>query len=293
MSGQVQIGNRNAQIEANKLEAMFASLPGVVQDVLYEPYSWMDDKLKMVAGNPEELLTAGSTYQSLAGAVAVLQQQAQGDVRALLATWQGEDATAYAGRMAELDDALTTLVDSLVKMPELLESGAQACVDGANMIVDIVVALIMFAIGTFVINAALSVITFGISMAAEVAEVLAEAAASMARALQVVQKVAQVLTKISNILLRIARVLDEVSDIFAGLKALLAFTKMAGEGAVGLDWVAAKTVFGVQKAVAAKAVWAVTGGQVNIPGGVGKLFGGAGDYKDGWDAASDAQDQAG
>lgn len=280
------------QAQANELESMYAALPGIVQDLLQEPFLWLDDKLKMVAGSPQELLDAGTQYQQLGYLINGLLVEDRADVAALGRSWTGEAHDAFANRMEDVDATMETLVGCLAAMPQLLQSGADACVEGADMIVELVVALLALALSTMAINLALSVITFGASLAAGAAEVLAEAAATMARVLQVVEKIAQVLAKIAQVLKKIAEVLRMVKTFFqeqqAGLKAL----QLMSKGVKGTEWLSAKGAFITAKVVLSKEIWAVTGGTVNIPGLAGPLSQAGKDYVHGVLDAGDAGEQA-
>jgi uncharacterized protein YukE len=277
---------------SNELETWYASLPGIVQDVLHEPFTWMNDGLKMVAGDPQSLVDAGGQYAALSAAVTHLLHEDRADVQSLAQSWSGPAYEAFAGRQGEAERALEALAAQLDALPQLLQSGAQACVDGANMIVEIVVALLTFALSTLAIDAALAVISYGASLAAAVVGVLVKAATSAARVAQVVEKVAQVLLKIEEILKKIVKVLQEASTFFIEQKEVLAEARAASKGAKGMDWVGAKVSAGILKTLASKEIWAVTGGQVKIPGAVGPLRQTGGDYLEGFDAATSAGDVA-
>jgi uncharacterized protein YukE len=273
---------------SNELETWFTSLPGIVQDVLHEPFTWMNDGLKMVAGNPQALVDAGGQYAALSVAVTQLRDEARADAETLARSWSGPAHAAFANHHSEMDRALETLAGQLDALPQLLQSGAQACVDGANMIVEIVVALLTAALSTLVMDAALALISAGASLAAGVAEVLAEAAESAAEVAQVIEKVAQALVKVQEILQKIAEALREVKLFFDTTKESLAEARAASKGLKGMDWVGAKVSASIQKTIVGKEIWAVTGGQVAIPGMVGPLRQAGGDYVEGFDAAKTA-----
>jgi WXG100 family type VII secretion target len=280
-----------ATAQANELEAWFASVPGLVQDVLHEPYVWMDDKLRMVAGDPQALLDAGARYDALRQGVETLLGQDRSDVEALGGVWTGEAYEAFRAHLGEVEATLQTVSAQLGAMPDVLDAGARACVEGANMIVEIVVALLTLALGTLAVNVALSVLTFGASLAAMVAEWLAEAAVAAARVLQVLEKVAAVLTKVAEVLTRISRILAEVAEFFRTQKIALAEVKALSKG-LSAQALGNRATFMTMKWLLGKEIWAVTGGQVHIPGSVAPIRGAAGDYVDGYQAASAAVDAA-
>jgi hypothetical protein len=61
----------------NELERRFSSLPGLAQEALREPFTWMNNALRQVAGEPQVPLVAGSRYVEAAETV---QEQGPGKV---------------------------------------------------------------------------------------------------------------------------------------------------------------------------------------------------------------------
>lgn len=279
--------------QANELEAWFATLPSPVPDVLHEPYTWFDEALRMIAGDPQALVDAGVTYAALGQQVTALATQDRTDVAALAGLWQGEAYDAFAARMAALESELDTIAAQLAAMPEVLGAGATACVEGANLIVELVVALVVAVVSTFLLDLALAAITFGASMAAWAAETLAEAAVGLARAAQVVEKVAAVLVKVAEVLERVAVVLQRVATVVKEQREVLAAVEAASKGWWrGGPALGARAEFAALKWVLGKEVWAATGGAVSIPGILGPLRATGNDGVDAYGAASDAVEAA-
>jgi hypothetical protein len=274
---------------SNKLEQYFYSLPGIVQSTLHEPFTWMNDGLKSVAGQPEALLAAGPQYVQIAEAVHQLGQQQLTNRNALNGHWTGDAYDAFTGKMQEIESQLDKLADAIKQVKELLESGAKACVEGANMIIDIVTSLIMMAIGTLVVNLALSVITFGASLAAAAAEVIAEALVAVARVAKVLEKAAEILTKLAQLFMKLEKLLTKIAQILKEIKEVLAESNALAKSAKGWDKLGAKASFGIQKAIVSKGIWAASGGNVNIPGAAGGLYHAGQEYTDAYHDASDAQ----
>lgn len=277
-----------SEAAANKLESWYAGLPGIVQSTLHEPYSWMDNALRSVSGDPDALRAAAPHYVAFASKVHQLASDQLAEKAALAAHWEGEAYEAFAESVTFIDQQLQQLETALKGLPDLLESGAQACVEGANMIIDIVTSLIMFAIGILVTNLALSILTFGASLAAAVAEVLAEAAVGLARVASVVEKVGAVLTKIANVLEKVAKVLAKIRDLLSKLNQALKEEKAAVKTFKGMERVKKQATFIGKNLAVSQAIKYGTAGYDAPPGGVGKLYEGAKDYYGGWQDADDA-----
>jgi WXG100 family type VII secretion target len=279
-----------SEAAANTLETWYASLPGIVQSTLHEPYQWMDNALRSVSGDPDALRAAGPHYLAYAQQVHQLAAQQLQDAAALNGRWEGDAYEAFSQSVTFVDEQLQQLEQALQGVPELLESGAQACVEGANMIIDIVTSLVMFAIGILVTNLALSVLTFGASLAAAVVEVLAEAAAGLARVAGVVEKVAAVLEKIANVLEKIGKLLAKIRDLLQKLSRALDEEKATLKTYKGAERIKKQATFIGKNVAVSQAIKYGTGGYDAPPGGVGKLYEGAKDYYGAWDDAGDAAD---
>lgn len=276
---------------ANKLEQWFYSLPHLVQETLHEPFTWMNDALKAVAGHPEALLAAGQQYVQIADAVQQLGQQQLRDRAALAGRWRGDAYDAFTGTMQHVEAQLDTLAEATRQVRSLLESGAKACVDGANMIVDIVTSLIMLALGTIAVNVALSLVTFGTSLAAGVAEVLAQVTVSVARVARVVEKVAEVLMKLAKVFRKIQALLERIAEALTSIKETLKDAAVLAKTSKGWDKIGAKVSYGLQKTAVSKGLSLATGGAVTIPGSLGGFYHAGSEYVDGWQDASDARDE--
>lgn len=198
----------------NRLETWWAGLPGEIQSVFGFAYDKADELLHAVAGDPDDLVRAGSVYARIGPQISALGGDVQADAHSLSAAWKGDSYTAFVARIDNLEQNMEAAADLTASTQEILNAAAQAAVDGANIIVDIVVTVIEFALGTLAIAAATAIISFGASMAAWVATELAEAAMALSRILTVVEKVAEVLLKVAQVLEKIAAILREIATIF-------------------------------------------------------------------------------
>jgi WXG100 family type VII secretion target len=273
---------------ANKLEIWFSSLPSLVQETLHEPFRWMNDGLKSVSGNPQELLAAAPQYLQIADTVSRLGREQLNDRNALTGRWSGDAFDAFSAQMDHINDQFNQLSHAIGQVQGLLESGAKACVDGANMIIDLVTSLIMFALGLIAVNVALAIITVGTSLAASVALVVARAAQTLAKVARVIEKVAEVLTKLANLFRKLHEILKKVTELLKQLETYLKEQKAAAKAAKGMDWARKTAVFTGKNAAVSQAIKYGTGGLVAPPGVGGSTYHGLREYGDGWIDAGDA-----
>jgi uncharacterized protein YukE len=273
---------------ANKLEHWFYSLPGFVQSALHQPFTWMNDGLKAVAGQPQELLAAGGHYIEIGEAVHRIGQQQLSSRLALGGHWTGDAFDAFNHKTLEIEQQLDKLGEAIKKAKELLESGAKACVEGANMIIDIVVTLIMLVLADLAVGVALSVLSFGASLAAMVAKWIADGLLALSRVARVLQKTAQVLKKLADLFRKVQTLFKTIARVLKEIKEVLAESLALKKSAKGWDKLGATVSHGITRGIVAKGIWAGTGGTVNIPGPLGSGYKAGSDYVEGWQDASDA-----
>ncbi len=104
---------------ANKLEQWFGSLPGIVQEVLHAPFTWMNETLKSVAGDPQALLAAGQQYVQIGDAIHQVAQQQLSD-RSALADWSVVWYPAATSRTAAAIESIVSAADAIESAhPEL------------------------------------------------------------------------------------------------------------------------------------------------------------------------------
>lgn len=278
---------------ANELEGWFNSFPSVIQHPIRPLFDKMNEGLRWVAGNPQELARAGATYVQIGQNVHAIADQQRADVAALAGHWTGDAYQAFVAKMQDIEQKLGQLGDSIAKTKEILDAAAQSAVDGANMIIDIITATLSAMLAELAINGALAFFTFGASLVAMVAEWIADAVAALAQILRVVGKVAQVLEKLYQLFSKLAETFRMLESFFRGLKELLAVLKSIKQGAEGWKAKAAWTgVHAGAKVVAGKVIQGTTGGAVSIPGMAGKGLHAGEDYWDAHKAANHAAELA-
>lgn len=279
----------NAGARANRLEAYYAQLPGIVQQVLHEPFVWCDEQLKAIAGDPQAVIDSGLFLADLGRQALAVAQEDHAQAVALGADWSGDAYEAFLARIGQLDETIAGAAAQLQAMPEVCYAAAEALTEGADLVVDIVVTLVTLVIGYYLTAAALAVLTAGASVAAATAASLATAAEKLAEVARVVEKVAEVLVKVAEVLRKIATLLEALSAQLATARAALAEAKAATKlvpltGAQLGD----KVTFGVMKTLLNLEIRGLTAGQVVIPGAVGPVVHAFGDGA----AADDAADRA-
>ncbi|HEX6499540.1 MAG TPA: WXG100 family type VII secretion target [Micromonosporaceae bacterium] len=278
---------------ANELENWFNSFPSIIQHPVRPLFDKMNEGLRWVAGNPQELARAGATYVQIGESVHAIANQQRSDVAALAGQWTGDAYQAFVAKMQDVEQKLDQLGDSIAKTKELLDAAAQAAVDGANMIIDIITATLSAMLAELAINGALAFFTFGASLAAMVAEWIADAVAALAQIMRVVGKVAQLLEKLYQLFTKLAETFRMLESFFRGLKELLAVLKSIKQGANGLKAKAAWTgVHAGAKLFAGKVIQGATVGNVSIPGMVGSGVHAGEDYWDAHQAANRAAEAA-
>jgi WXG100 family type VII secretion target len=278
---------------ANQLESWFHSLPGIVQSALHAPFTWMNDGLKAVAGQPQELVNAGAVYVQIGESVHQLGQQQLADRAALAGQWTGEAYQAFTAKMQRLEEHLDRLAEAIKKAKDLLEAGAEACVEGANMIIDIIKSLIMFVLADLAVSVALSFFTFGASLAAGISLWVAKAAEAVAKVASVLEKVAALLRKIAEVFLKLQKVFQTVAKVLNEIKEVLKESLAAKKAAKGWDKVGATVSHGITRTVVAKGIKVGTGGVVSIPGPLGSGYQAGKEYVDAYQDASNATEQVG
>jgi uncharacterized protein YukE len=279
-----------SQDAANKLEAWFAGLPGIVQSTLHQPFTWMNESLKAVSGDPQALLAAAPQYLAIASAVTELADEQRRDRDKLATSWSGDAFTACSATVDLIDYQCRQLADAVSKVPQLLENAADACVESANIIIDLVTSLIMFAISLLVTNLALAIVTVGASAAASIAAVVAKAAHTASRVLSVVTKLSQLLTKVGRILERLAEILSKIVTMLKRLQQSLTEAKKAAKAAKGMQSVRQRAQFMGKNAAVTDAVKIGTLGLVAPPTTGGSAKDAGIDYLKGLLATDDATD---
>lgn len=265
----------------NELEQQFSRLPGFLQDVLRDPFNWVDGILKDIAGNPEQLASAGEAYAALGRQITQLgTQQAQDRQSILNGAWDGQAYQAFSAKMVQVEQQIDSLGRAAGQTQQLLDSAAQACTESADAIVSIVEGVISFALQSAIIAGVTSLITFGASAAADAALIVAKFADACEEIGGIVARLSTVLEKIANVLADLARIGARVAKYLKDLKDALKDAKWLSKEGFPIK---------AQGSAIAGAVRAATGEPLigsPFPGIVGGLGHAA---VDGYEGVKDAQ----
>lgn len=226
-----------AAVYTNELEQQFTRLPGFIQSVLRDPFNWVDGKLKDIAGQPQQLVSAGTAYAGLGKQIQRLgDQQRQDRVAILSGAYTGPSYEAFSAQMAQVEQQIAALGQATGQTQQILDGAAQACAQSASMIVDIVEGTISWILQDAVVSGVLSLFTFGAAAAAgaaaavaKFAETCSEIGGIIARLTTVLEKIASLLEKIASVCTRVATYLKDLQKVIAsqkGLKNLLTKEKL-------------------------------------------------------------------
>lgn len=277
---------------ANELETWFASFPSVLQDPLRPVFDKMNEGLRMVAGDPQQLVATAAVYVAAGDRLQLLVQEQVADRQKLAGHWTGPSYEAFCARMADIEGKLGQVGDATRQTKEILEAAAQAAVDGANLITDLIVTLLTLLLAELAINAALFVLSLGASALAFIAEAIASALVTLSEIFMVVAEVGEVLFQLSQLFTKLAQLFRVLVKFFDALKAMLLALKTLKDASSGMAKVGWFSAHAGGKWAASKVIDGATGGWVPIPGVAGGSWDTGNDYHDGWQSADKAVDAA-
>jgi uncharacterized protein YukE len=281
-----------SQQAANQLEVWFSGLPEMVQSILHEPFTWMNESLKSVSGDPQALMAAIPHYMRLADTVNRLADDQLPERDQLSTVWTGDAYFAFDANVDLIDDQLRKLADTMTKVPELLQNGAEACAEAANVIIDLIIGLVMFVVSLVITNLALAIVTAGTSIAAAAAAGLARAAQVMARISRVITKLSRLLRKISESLYKLRARLDRQKDTLKALQDVLTDMKKDAKNFSGMEKLRRKGDFYTANGLVTTGVKIGTFGVVAPPTTVSAVEDAGKNYYDAARAAESAEDVA-
>lgn len=210
----------------NELEIQFSKLPGFLQGPLRDPFNWIDGILKDIAGNPDQLTSAGEKYAALGKQVTQLGEEQAQDARSILnGQWEGQAYDAFIAQMNQTELQIASLGQSITQTQPLLDAAAQACAQSASMIVEIVEAVISFILQDAVVSGVAAVFTFGASVAAGVAAAVAKFASACEKIGGIVERLGVVLEKVAAMLKKLEEICRTVVGKLRDLREAIATTK--------------------------------------------------------------------
>ncbi|WP_433795910.1 WXG100 family type VII secretion target [Actinoplanes sp. CA-252034] len=281
-----------SQTAANQLESWFAGLPDIIQSVLHEPFTSINENLKAVSGDPQALMAAAPQYAAMATAVTAMADAQLRECDQLAADWEGGAYLAIAADIGLIDRQLRHLGDSLQQVPELLEQSAAACVEAANVIISLVTSLVMFVVGIWITNLALLTVTAGTSMAAFATAALAKAAKTLSDVTRVITRLSRLLKKVAGLLERLTAILRKLHKAMNSFHETLTKMKTTAKATKGVEGLRKTAAFHSANAATAQAVGIATFGVVTPPTLVSAAEDAAKNYYDAGRAAERADDIA-
>lgn len=215
-----------AAVYQNELETQFSRLPGFLQGPLRDPFNWIDGLLKDIAGNPDQLTSAGEKYAALGRQVTQLGQEQAQDAQGILSgNWEGQAFDAFIAQMNQTELQIASLGQSITQTQPLLDAAAQACAQSASMIVEIVEGVISFILQDAVVSGVAALFTFGASVAAGVAAAVAKFASACEKIGGIAEKLGVVLEKVAAMLKKLEETCNEVVGNLEKLQKAIAKTK--------------------------------------------------------------------
>lgn len=266
----------------NLLEQQFSRLPGFIQAVLRDPFNWVDDLVRDIAGQPAELVHAGERYAALGKRIDAIGSEQYGDRTSILGgAWEGAAYDAFSAQMAQVEQQISALGQASTQTQPLLDAAAKACTQSADIIVEIVEGFVSWVLQDVVVSAVLSFFTFGGAAAAGAALAVERFAEVCAQIGRIGEKLAEVLRTIADLLRGLALYCENVTtflkELQDALKAEKGFTNMK-------HWLAVAKRAGVTTAARGAVSYPLDGGP--FPGPVGA---GAGAVTHGYHAVGDVQ----
>jgi WXG100 family type VII secretion target len=202
-------------------EQFVAAVPEPLQGFTRGVLTPFEEVLELVAGDPDELLTAAQLFLDTAGRVGALADQQFAQRQALAApVWGGPAAEAFQQAMDELEQQLRDLGRLLDAGREVLQEASNTAVDAFNLLLELIFEFLVAFFIEAIIAAAAAALSFGASVAAFAVRWLARFAVTLGRALRIVRKLAAVLNKLARKLDDVARMLTAYRKRVMELKAL-------------------------------------------------------------------------
>lgn len=213
---------QSADEYTNLLEQQFHRLPGFVQVVLRDPFNWVDDVVRDIAGQPAELVQAGQGYTALGRHIGSIGTGQSSDRAAILShAWEGAAYDAFSAQMAAVEQRISTLGQAAAQAQPLLDAAAKACTQSADIIVELVEGFVSFALQDLIVSGALSLVSFGASAAAGAAAAVAKFADVCTEIGGIAEKLTTLLEKIAMLLEKIAALCEKASTFLKDLQKAL------------------------------------------------------------------------
>lgn len=242
-------GEQSVLEAAGDIESFVSGLPiaGMITDPLHtlltvglgfliDVIKPLDDALKLVTGDEEELKNAAEEFGVVSEQLGTLAQDFKSKIGSGLSSWQGESANAARERLVEFGAGIEDtkgVADSIVT---LLNGSAALMKTAYDLVMDLIASFVEWLIITWLAAQAAAVPTLGASEVAAAGATAAEIAIATTRVGRIVQRVTAVLKKIGRVLKVLSGKLAgpkwwrNTAEKFAGKDAMAAWNKTPGWG---------------------------------------------------------------
>lgn len=206
-------GDASVVEAAGDIQSFVSGLPiaGLIADPLHTLLTFglgflidvikpLDDALKLVTGDEEELKNAAEEFGEVSKKLESLAKDFKDKIGSGLSSWRGASANAARERLVEFGTGIEDtkgVADSIVT---LLEGSAALMKTAYDLVMDLIASLIEWLIITWLAAQAAAVPTLGASEVAAAVATTAEVAVATTRVGRIVQRVTAVLQKIGKVL---------------------------------------------------------------------------------------------
>ncbi|GGP57901.1 WXG100 family type VII secretion target [Saccharothrix coeruleofusca] len=212
--GDLTSGNP-AEVHAavGEIQGFVAELPiaGLVVDPLHTLLTFglgflvdlikpLDDALKLVTGDEEQLGIAAEKFDKVSKDLEGLAKKFATTVETGLESWQGAASGASRERLAEFAEGIMGTSGEAAGVVDILNGSKALMKTAYDLVMDLIASLVEWLIITWLAAQAAAVPTLGASEVAAAAATTAEIAVATSRVTRIVQKVTAILQKISKAL---------------------------------------------------------------------------------------------
>lgn len=187
-------------------EQFVAGVPDPLRDFTRSLLWPFEQLLELVAGDPDDLIRGAQVCLDASTEVLALADQQRQD-RAQLAppAWGGSAAESFQAGMANLEEAIGSLSESLSAAKDVLVAAANAAVDAFNLLLELIFEFLVALLIEAVIAAAAAALSFGASLAAFAVRWLGRLAMTLSRGMNIVMKLARLFDKLAEKLVAVQR----------------------------------------------------------------------------------------
>ncbi|WP_285745762.1 hypothetical protein [Lentzea sp. NBRC 105346] len=208
----------------------------------------LDDALKLVTGDEEELGNAAEKFEQVAKDLKAMGEKFADTVETGLQSWHGEASGASRERLSEFAEGIMETGGEAESIVALLNGSKALMKTAYDLVMDLIASLIEWLIITWLAAQAAAVPTCGASEVAAAGATAVEVGVTTSRVAKIVQKVTQILQKIGRVFKVLSGKLAgpkwwrNAAEKFAGKDAMNTFRGGPGVGPGG--WKGSAQAFG-------------------------------------------------